>query len=181
MLAAWGRRLLGPLALVLAVVAARAVGGGWYYFTRYLPAQRSATEEAMQTSRVRRGSLIISAGGSGTLIPGSQAYLGFSAGELVTEVPVEVGDWVENAQVLALLFRNPGLTSSEIFGTLFDLQGSMVQFALLGIVMVAALAIRRPRCGFLRTLRPVFDYVRFMRSWVKGLVGALWARATRAV
>ncbi len=82
-------------------MALAVIGGGWYYYTRYLPAQRSAAEETIQTTRVRRGSLIISVGGSGTLMPGAEADLGFSSGGVVSEVLVEVGDWVESGQVLA--------------------------------------------------------------------------------
>ena len=52
------------------------------------------------------------------------------------------------AIILALLFRNPGLTSYEIFGTLFDLNGSAILFALSGIVLLAALFIKRPWCSF---------------------------------
>ncbi|MDH4207590.1 MAG: efflux RND transporter periplasmic adaptor subunit [Anaerolineae bacterium] len=94
------RRLLVWLVVIVVVLVVAAVGGGWYYFRRYLPAQVS-TAETMQTTRVRRGSLILSVGGSGSLIPGSQADLGFSSGGVVSEVLVEVGDWVESGQVLA--------------------------------------------------------------------------------
>lgn len=70
------------------------------------------------------------------------------------------------AIVLALLFRNPGLTSYEIFGTLFDLTGSMFQFALLGIIIIASLFIRRPWCTYLCPLRPVTDLYRTFRKWI---------------
>jgi hypothetical protein len=66
-LLAWGRRLLVPLGLFLVVVALRAVGGGWYYYSRYLPAQRFSTEDAIQTTRVRRGSVILA--GRGAILP----------------------------------------------------------------------------------------------------------------
>lgn len=79
--------------------------------------------------------------------------------------------WVQRglawlAIVIALLFRNPGLSSYEIFGTLFDLSGSALQFALLGIVMVASLFIRRPWCTYLCPLRPVTDFYRMFRKWI---------------
>jgi len=73
------------------------------------------------------------------------------------------------AIVLALLFRNPGLTSFEIFGTLFDLNGSMVQFALLGLVLLGALFIKRPWCGFLCPLHPVDEFIRMVRNWIREL------------
>ena len=79
--------------------------------------------------------------------------------------------WVQRglawlAIVLALLFRNPGLTSYEVFGTLFDLNGSGFQFAILGIVLVASLFIRRPWCTYLCPLRPVTDLYRTFRKWI---------------
>ena len=79
--------------------------------------------------------------------------------------------WVQRglawlAIVLALLFRNPGLTSYEVFGTLFDLTGSSWQFALLGIVLIASLFIRRPWCTYLCPLRPVTDLYRTFRKWI---------------
>ena len=79
------------------------------------------------------------------------------------------------AIVIALLLRNPGLTSYEIFGTLFSLTGSMMQFILLGIVLIAALFIRRPWCAYLCPLGPVTDLYRSFRRW--GL--ELWGNQKR--
>ena len=73
------------------------------------------------------------------------------------------------AIVLALLFRNPGLTSYEVFGALFDLNGSIIQFALLALVLLGSLFIRRPWCGFLCPLHPVDEFIRMVRSWIKEL------------
>lgn len=70
------------------------------------------------------------------------------------------------AIILAMLFRNPGLTSYEIFGTFFDLNGSPLQFALLGIILIASLFIRRPWCSYLCPLRPVTDLYRAFRKWI---------------
>ena len=70
------------------------------------------------------------------------------------------------AIVIALLMRNPGITSYEIFGTLFNFTGSTVQFILLGIILVAALFIRKPWCAYLCPLGPVTDLYRTFRKWV---------------
>jgi polyferredoxin len=70
------------------------------------------------------------------------------------------------AIILALVFRNPGLSSYEIFGTLFNLTGSTWQFALLGIVLIASIFILRPWCTYLCPLKPVVDLYRMFRSWV---------------
>jgi uncharacterized protein with FMN-binding domain len=79
--------------------------------------------------------------------------------------------WVQRglawlAIFVALLFRNPVLTSYEVFGTLFDLKGSSFQFALLAVVLMASLFIRRPWCNYLCPLRPVTDLYRTFRGWM---------------
>lgn len=73
------------------------------------------------------------------------------------------------AVILALLYRNPGLPSYEVFGTLFSLTGSNIQFILLAIVLVAALFIRRPWCSFLCPLRPVTDLLAAVRHWMNDI------------
>jgi hypothetical protein len=73
------------------------------------------------------------------------------------------------AILIALLYRNPGVTSYEIFGTLFELIGSGVQFILLGLVLIASLFIRRPWCAYLCPLHPVDEFIRMTRKWVLGL------------
>jgi len=70
------------------------------------------------------------------------------------------------AIVLALIFRNPGISSYEVFGTLFDLVGSTYSFALLGIVLMASLFIRRPWCTYLCPLHPVDEFIRMIRRWI---------------
>jgi hypothetical protein len=69
------------------------------------------------------------------------------------------------AIVIALLFRNPGISSYEVFGTLFSFTGSTVMFALLGIMLVMSLFVKRPWCNFLCPLDPVYDIIRLVRGW----------------
>jgi NosR/NirI family nitrous oxide reductase transcriptional regulator len=73
------------------------------------------------------------------------------------------------AIVVALIFRNPGISSYEVFGAFFRLIGSNFQFALLGVVLVASLFIRRPWCSYLCPLRPVTDLIRMIRNWIREL------------
>jgi len=70
------------------------------------------------------------------------------------------------ALMLAFLFRNPGLSSYEVFGALFAFTGSTVLFALLGIVLVVSVFVKRPWCHYLCPLDPVYDVVRLGRTWV---------------
>ncbi|NPD47676.1 MULTISPECIES: FMN-binding protein [unclassified Lentimicrobium] len=72
------------------------------------------------------------------------------------------------AIIMALLLRNPGVTSYEIFGTLFKLTGSNFQFAILGIILVASMFIKRPWCTYLCPLGPVTDHFSHLRGLVMG-------------
>ena len=75
--------------------------------------------------------------------------------------------------MLAFLFRNPGISSYEVFGALFAFTGSTVLFALLGIVLVVSLFVKRPWCRYLCPLDPVYDFVRLGRT----LVLERWTKA----
>ncbi len=79
------------------------------------------------------------------------------------------------AIVIALLFRNPGITSYEVFGTLFSFTGSSILFAVLGIMLVMSLFVKRPWCNFLCPLDPVYDIIRLVRGWVL----ELWQKTRR--
>ena len=70
------------------------------------------------------------------------------------------------AILVALLLRNPGVTSYEVFGTLFKLTGSNFQFAILGIVLVASIFIKRPWCNYLCPLGPVTDHFIYIRKLI---------------
>jgi NosR/NirI family nitrous oxide reductase transcriptional regulator len=70
------------------------------------------------------------------------------------------------AIIVALIFRNPGLSSYEVFGTLFALTGSKIQFIILGAVLIVSLFYHRPWCNFFCPLRPVTDLIRLFRKWI---------------
>lgn len=81
------------------------------------------------------------------------------------------------AIIVALLFRNPSITSYEIFGTLFKLTGTNLQFAILGIVLVSSIFIKRPWCNYLCPIRPVTEHI----SCVRRSIINLWKkRKTKA-
>ena len=73
------------------------------------------------------------------------------------------------AILLGVWFRNPGVASYELFGTLFELLGTSIQFAALGLVLIAALFIKRPWCNYLCPIRPVVDLIRLIRRTVTPL------------
>jgi HlyD family secretion protein len=88
---------------ILIVVAALViVGGGYAYYARTRQAQ-TAAEPQLQTATVRTGNIEISATGSGTLIAANTMVLGFGTGGDVTQVLVNVGDQVQQGQLLATL------------------------------------------------------------------------------
>jgi polyferredoxin len=71
------------------------------------------------------------------------------------------------AIVIALLYSNPSISSYEVFGAFFHLIGTNFHFVLLGMVLIAALFIRRPWCSYLCPLRPVTDFIRLIRNWIR--------------
>ena len=82
-------------AIVLLVFIAAAAAGGYYYYTEYyLPSQTAAaaTDTPLQTATVRRGDIVISAQGAGSLVPAAEVELGFDSGGTLTALTVAVGE-----------------------------------------------------------------------------------------
>lgn len=82
---------------------------------------------------------------------------------------------------MALIFRNPGFSSFEIFGAMFDLSGSSYQFALLAIILLLSLFIYRPWCNYLcplhkNTLEGLFDRIRKYAKISIQLIPIRWKR-----
>jgi len=73
------------------------------------------------------------------------------------------------AILLGIYFRSPGLSNYELYGTLFGLVGTSIQFAVLGLVLIAAMFIRRPWCNYLCPIRPVLEIINIFRGWAKEL------------
>lgn len=87
---------------ILAVMAALAAGSFYFYRNQVTQAQEPE-EPAVQTATVRRGELVVSATGAGTIIPAAEVGLGFASGGVLAEAPVQVGDSVQAGDVLARL------------------------------------------------------------------------------
>ena len=95
------KRLFWIVAITLVLVAG---GGGYLFYSNgYLQAQEPVEEEVLSTFTVSRGDLVITASGSGALVPSSEIAVGFQSGGVLAEVFVEVGDQVEAGQALARL------------------------------------------------------------------------------
>jgi HlyD family secretion protein len=109
-----------PWIILILIVVLAAAGGAYYYF-RVRPAQAARAAAAqvptISTSTVSRGDLVISASGSGTLVPAREVAVAFQSGGTLKELPVKLGDVVAAGQTLAVLddtdLRN-AVTEAEI-------------------------------------------------------------------
>jgi uncharacterized protein with FMN-binding domain len=75
------------------------------------------------------------------------------------------------AVLLGLLYRSPGAASYEVFAALFRLNGSGFQFALLALVLAAALFVSRPFCGWVCPVDTTEQLARFVRVRALRLAG----------
>ena len=90
------------IALMVVIILA-AGGGGYFYYTRVVQATDATSGPALQTAKVRKGDITITASGSGNLLPATELDLGFRTGGTLTDLAVAVGDRVDAGQVLARL------------------------------------------------------------------------------
>lgn len=87
----------------LVVLLAGAGMGYTYLRGKAQSATNTTMGSTMQTATVRRGSLVVSASGSGTLAAGQEANLSFPTAGTLAAVNVAVGDRVSEGEVLAQL------------------------------------------------------------------------------
>jgi len=88
--------------IALVVLLALASGGYAYYSYVYRPSQE-VTEQVITTAQVSQGDVVVSVSGSGTLSAASEVDLGFHSEGYLDEVLVEIGDHVQEGDVLARL------------------------------------------------------------------------------
>ncbi len=79
------------------------IAGGYYYYNNVYAQPEEIVEEIVRTTRVRRGDLVITASGSGELVPADDVSLGFTFSGILDELLVKVGDQVEVGDILAQL------------------------------------------------------------------------------
>jgi RND family efflux transporter MFP subunit len=91
----WTRIALG---LILAGIA-----GGTLYFLERGQQTNEAETPAVQTAKVRKGNLVISANGTGSVYPAAQVNLGFKSNGVIAEVYVTPNQQVTEGDVLAVL------------------------------------------------------------------------------
>ncbi len=93
----------GKTIWMITVVAILAITGGYFYYLKFFSTSPITSGSQIQTTVVRRGDLVVSASGSGTLIANSDATFGFDTSGQVTTVNVKIGDQVQAGQILAQL------------------------------------------------------------------------------
>ena len=97
-----GGSMLRKKALWIVLIALIVVaGGGYAYYSLVHRPGQASPEPVLATIQVRQGDLVISVSGSGTLVPTSEATLGFETSGYLEEVYVAVGDRVKEGDVLA--------------------------------------------------------------------------------
>jgi RND family efflux transporter MFP subunit len=90
--------------LIVLVALLLTAGGGYLAYTRYYRAQAQEPEEpTMETATVTEGDIVLTADGSGELIPANELELSFRTSGRLAEVLVEVGDQVAEGDLLARL------------------------------------------------------------------------------
>ncbi len=113
-------------AIVIAAVIVALIAAYFIYNKFFVPQTETAV---LQTAAARQGDLIISAGGTGTLMPSSQINLGFGASGKITKLNVKVGDQVKKGDLLA-----------ELDNTSQVIQGQQAKRALAELTSPAATA-----------------------------------------
>ncbi len=71
------------------------------------------------------------------------------------------------AMLFALAYRNPAQVDYEMYGALFAVVGSDLQFGLLAAVLVASLFVTRPWCNYLCPVRAVTECLGLGRRWIR--------------
>jgi HlyD family secretion protein len=89
--------------LIVAALVILAAGGGYAIYARVHAAAQTEQEPEIQTATVTQGDIVLSALGSGTLMPASETDLVFHVDGTVKEVLVGVGDQVHAGDALARL------------------------------------------------------------------------------
>jgi RND family efflux transporter MFP subunit len=91
-----------PLFWILLVIILAAAGGGYYYYYQISTTAQAATATPLQTTTVKRGNLVISASGTGSVISENETQLGFEYSGVLAQLNVAVGDEVKEGDILAI-------------------------------------------------------------------------------
>ncbi len=113
--------------IILLAALLLAAGGGYLAYTRYFALAEKPEEHVLETTTVQQGDILITADGSGELVPTAEMEMAFRTGGVVDEVFVAVGDLVQEGDLLAQLKTDDlerALAEAE-----FDLQLAQLDLA----------------------------------------------------
>ena len=103
--------------VLISLVALLIFGSGGYYgYSTFFapPLTEAAAPAELQTAQVRRGDILLTSGGIGTLFAGEEIKAGFGSSGIVGSVAVQVGDRVEAGQIMARLAYDSVLNSQLV-------------------------------------------------------------------
>jgi HlyD family secretion protein len=112
---------------VLVVALLLVAVGGYLAYTRFFALAEEPEETTLETATVQQGDIVITADGSGELVPAAEMEMAFRTGGVVDEVFVQVGDLVHQGDLLAQLKMDDlerALTEAE-----FDVQLAQLDLA----------------------------------------------------
>lgn len=70
------------------------------------------------------------------------------------------------AILIGLVYRNPAITSYEVFSGVFSFTGSSLLFAVLGVTLVLSLFIKNPWCNYLCPVKPSISFLKRIKRFV---------------
>src|SRR4030042_5340566 len=91
-----------PLFWIFIIIVLAGAGGVYYYYRQSTSTAEAAGLTPLQTTTVKRGSLVISASGTGSVISENETQLGFEYSAVLAQLNVAVGDEVKRGDVLAI-------------------------------------------------------------------------------
>ncbi len=91
--------------IIIAVVLVLVLGGGggYAYYRFFMTPAQAQEEPTLQTTQVTLGDIVLSADGTGNLLPAVEVDIGFETSGLLNTLEVKVGDHVAAGQVLGTL------------------------------------------------------------------------------
>jgi HlyD family secretion protein len=89
--------------IILLAALLLVAGGGYWAYTRYFALAEETEEASLETATVEQGDILITADGSGELVPAAEMEMAFRTSGVVDEVFVQVGDLVQEGDLLAQL------------------------------------------------------------------------------
>jgi RND family efflux transporter MFP subunit len=94
---------------VLGIIIVLGIAAYFYFTGKTQTSEQEQIEESVKTSKVRKGDIVISASGVGTVVSPAEIQLGFSSSGVIEEIFVEEGELVSKGDVVAKLEDDPQL------------------------------------------------------------------------